>query len=273
MVHTPDFALWLVLGSTILSVPTRSGSCVCCQNTAEWFHSHPPWVTRGAHPGNQKNSGALPASPKKELKCCRQSGEGTGAWPLRPSRVASPRPSPAPVRRRDGRGGRRPSPRAHPWMMGSWVHSPTPMGTPLLTALLQFFLSPEVCAMEGEASNMQAWGLEPKTLSISVLGTVTEGQTHDHLVSWKLGPPAAQPFPAFQVSLFMPPKSQSPPPPHKETRTPGELSPVWSPRAPQSGDIWLRFVRQLLSLGSTGKLRSTVSKEVGKNVGLHWDFI
>lgn len=65
--------------------------------------------------------------------------------------------------------------------------------------------------MEGEAPNMQAWGLEPKTLSISVLGTVTEDQTRDHLVSWKLGTPAAQPFPAFQVSLFMLPKWQSPP--------------------------------------------------------------
>ena len=126
--------------------------------------------------------------------------------------------------------------------------------------------------MEGEAPNMQAWGLEPKTLSISVLGTVTDDQTRDHLVSWKLGTPAAQPFPAFQVSLFMLPKWQSPPP-TKKPALQEELSPVWSPRAPQSGDIWLRFVRQLLSLGSTGKLRSTVSEEVGKNVGLHWDFI
>ena len=147
------------------------------------------------------------------------------------------------------------------------------MGTPLLIALLQLFLSLEVCVMEGKASNVQAWGLKPKTLSISVLGTFTEDQTRDHLVSWKLGPPAARPFPAFQVSLFTLPKCNPHAPPHQETHTPGELSPTWSPRAPQSGDIWLRFVRQLLSLGSTGKLRSTVSKEVGKNVGLHWDFI
>lgn len=85
--------------------------------------------------------------------------------------------------------------------------------------------------MEGEASNMQAWGLEPKTLSISVLGTVTEDQTRDHLVSWKLGPPAAQPFPAFQVSLFMLPKWQSPPP-HKETRTPGRAVPSLESQSP-----------------------------------------
>lgn len=148
------------------------------------------------------------------------------------------------------------------------------MSTPLLTALLQLFLSLEVCVMEGEASNVQAWGLKPKTLSISVLGTFTEDQTCDHLVSWKLGPPAVRPFPAFQVSLLAP-QVQSPctAPTPQETHTPGELSPVWSPRTPQSSDIWLRFVRQLLSLGSTGKLHSTVSKEVGKNVGLHWDFI
>ena len=104
--------------------------------------------------------------------------------------------------------------------MESWVHSPTPMGTPLLTALLQLFLSLEVCVMEGKASNVQAWGLKPKTLSISVLGTFTEDQTHDHLVSWKLGPPAARPFPAFQVSLFTLPKCNphaQPPPPKKPT--------------------------------------------------------
>ena len=144
------------LGSTILSVPTRSGSCVCCQNAVKWFHSHQPWLTRGAHPGNQKNSGALPGSPKKELKCCRQSGEGTGAWPLRPSRVVSPRPSPAPVRRWDRRGGLCPSPCAHLWMMGSWVHSPTPMGTSLLTALLQLFLSPEEGRGHGGGSTQYA---------------------------------------------------------------------------------------------------------------------
>lgn len=33
----------------------------------------------------------------------------------------------------------------------------------------------------------------------------------------------------------------------------------------------LRFAGQLVSLGITGKHSYMVSKEVGKNVGLHWD--
>ena len=157
--------------------------------------------------------------------------------------------------------------------MGSWVHSPTPMGTSLLTALLQLFLSPEEGRGHGGGSTQYAGvGLRAQDTFHQCAGHRYRGPNPWPSGVLETGNPSCPALPSLSGFLIHAPQVAIPPPTKKPAHQ-EELSPVWSPRAPQSGDIWLRFVRQLLSLGSTGKLRSTVSKKVGKNVGLHWDFI